>query len=90
VGAILYLAALTTIDESLYEAALIDSANRWKLIGVDFRAVRFRWYFGGDRHDVTPTVGALSRDFLRGCAAVHPFWSLPSLTCANSQRTVGI
>ncbi|WP_373694850.1 ABC transporter permease [Kineococcus terrestris] len=29
-GAILYLAALTTIDESLYEAARIDGANRWK------------------------------------------------------------
>ncbi|GIO53876.1 ABC transporter permease [Paenibacillus cineris] len=29
-GAILYLAALTTIDESLYEAAKIDGANRWK------------------------------------------------------------
>jgi len=29
-GAILYLAALTTIDESLYEAAKMDGANRWK------------------------------------------------------------
>lgn len=29
-GAILYLAALTNIDESLYEAAKIDGANRWK------------------------------------------------------------
>lgn len=29
-GTILYLAALTTIDESLYEAARIDGANRWK------------------------------------------------------------
>ncbi|MGG4468384.1 ABC transporter permease subunit [Paenibacillus alvei] len=29
-GAILYLAALTTIDQSLYEAAKIDGANRWK------------------------------------------------------------
>lgn len=29
-GAILYLAALTTIDETLYEAAKIDGANRWK------------------------------------------------------------
>lgn len=29
-GAILYLAALTTIDEALYEAARIDGANRWK------------------------------------------------------------
>jgi len=29
-GAILYLAALTNIDESLYEAARIDGANRWK------------------------------------------------------------
>ncbi|WP_249435795.1 ABC transporter permease subunit [Paenibacillus sp. Marseille-Q4541] len=29
-GAILYLAALTTIDDSLYEAARIDGANRWK------------------------------------------------------------
>nr|WP_307339151.1 ABC transporter permease subunit [Metabacillus malikii] len=29
-GAILYLAALTTIDDSLYEAAKIDGANRWK------------------------------------------------------------
>ncbi|WP_432482715.1 ABC transporter permease [Kineococcus esterisolvens] len=29
-GAILYLAALTTIDDSLYEAARIDGANRWQ------------------------------------------------------------
>lgn len=29
-GAILYLAALTTIDETLYEAARIDGANRWQ------------------------------------------------------------
>ncbi len=29
-GAILYLAALTNIDDSLYEAAKIDGANRWK------------------------------------------------------------
>lgn len=29
-GAILYLAALTNIDESLYEAAKLDGANRWK------------------------------------------------------------
>lgn len=29
-GAILYLAALTNIDESLYEAAKMDGANRWK------------------------------------------------------------
>lgn len=29
-GAILYLAALTTIDDALYEAAKIDGANRWK------------------------------------------------------------
>ncbi|WP_071130625.1 ABC transporter permease [Enterococcus timonensis] len=29
-GAILYLAALTNIDETLYEAAKIDGANRWK------------------------------------------------------------
>jgi putative aldouronate transport system permease protein len=29
-GTILYLAALTTVDESLYEAARIDGANRWK------------------------------------------------------------
>ncbi|MDN4525026.1 ABC transporter permease [Fictibacillus fluitans] len=29
-GAILYLAALTNIDQSLYEAAKIDGANRWK------------------------------------------------------------
>ncbi|MER5431363.1 ABC transporter permease subunit [Streptomyces sp. NPDC002588] len=31
-GTILYLAALTTIDEDLYEAARIDGANRWKQI----------------------------------------------------------
>jgi putative aldouronate transport system permease protein len=31
-GAILYLAALTTIDENLYEAARIDGANRLKQI----------------------------------------------------------
>jgi len=29
-GTILYLAALTTIDPDLYEAARIDGANRWK------------------------------------------------------------
>lgn len=29
-GTILYLAALTTVDSSLYEAARIDGANRWK------------------------------------------------------------
>jgi putative aldouronate transport system permease protein len=29
-GTILYLAALTTIDDQLYEAAKIDGANRWK------------------------------------------------------------
>jgi putative aldouronate transport system permease protein len=28
-GTILYLAALTTIDDNLYEAARIDGANRW-------------------------------------------------------------
>ncbi|MBF8189424.1 sugar ABC transporter permease [Nonomuraea sp. K274] len=31
-GTILYLAALTTIDDQLYEAARIDGANRWKQI----------------------------------------------------------
>ena len=29
-GTILYLAALTTVDAQLYEASLIDGANRWK------------------------------------------------------------
>ncbi len=29
-GTILYLAALTTVDRQLYEAATIDGANRWK------------------------------------------------------------
>src|SRR5690606_9493479 len=29
-GTILYLAALTAIDENLYEAARIDGANRWR------------------------------------------------------------
>ncbi|WP_326551862.1 ABC transporter permease [Micromonospora sp. NBC_01813] len=29
-GTILYLAALTTIDEDLYEASRIDGANRWR------------------------------------------------------------
>ncbi|MBP3360020.1 MAG: sugar ABC transporter permease [Clostridia bacterium] len=29
-GAIVYLAALSGVDESLYEAAYIDGANRWK------------------------------------------------------------
>ena len=29
-GTILYLAALTTIDENLYEAARIDGASRWR------------------------------------------------------------
>ncbi|PZM98232.1 MAG: protein lplB [Actinobacteria bacterium] len=29
-GTILYLAALTTIDQDLYEAAKIDGANRWR------------------------------------------------------------
>ena len=31
-GTILYLAAFTTIDEDLYEAARIDGANRWRQI----------------------------------------------------------
>nr|WP_245375806.1 ABC transporter permease subunit [Paenibacillus eucommiae] len=31
-GAIIYLAALTTIDPSLYEASSIDGANKWKQI----------------------------------------------------------
>jgi putative aldouronate transport system permease protein len=31
-GTILYLAAFTTIDDSLYEAATIDGANRWQRI----------------------------------------------------------
>ncbi|MGW1025336.1 ABC transporter permease [Streptomyces sp. NPDC002577] len=31
-GTILYLAALTTIDDELYEAARIDGANRWQQI----------------------------------------------------------
>ncbi|MCT9076010.1 ABC transporter permease [Streptomyces fulvoviolaceus] len=31
-GTILYLAAFTTIDEDLYEAARIDGANRWQQI----------------------------------------------------------
>ncbi len=31
-GTILYLAALTTVDASLYEAAEIDGANRWRQI----------------------------------------------------------
>ncbi|MEV7085410.1 ABC transporter permease subunit [Streptomyces sp. NPDC093085] len=31
-GTILYLAALTTIDDNLYEAARIDGANRWQQI----------------------------------------------------------
>ncbi|MEV4754206.1 ABC transporter permease subunit [Micromonospora sp. NPDC049559] len=31
-GTILYLAALTAIDENLYEAARIDGANRWRQI----------------------------------------------------------
>jgi len=29
-GTILYLAALTTVDDNLYEAARIDGANRWR------------------------------------------------------------
>jgi putative aldouronate transport system permease protein len=29
-GSVIYLAALTSIDPSLYESALIDGANRWK------------------------------------------------------------
>jgi putative aldouronate transport system permease protein len=31
-GTILYLAALTTVDNDLYEAARIDGANRWRQI----------------------------------------------------------
>ena len=31
-GAVIYLAALTSIDPNLYEAASIDGAGRWKLI----------------------------------------------------------
>lgn len=29
-GSIVYLAALTSVDQQLYEAAIIDGANRWK------------------------------------------------------------
>lgn len=29
-GSIIYLAALTSVDQQLYEAAIIDGANRWK------------------------------------------------------------
>jgi putative aldouronate transport system permease protein len=29
-GSVIYLAALTSIDPSLYESAVIDGANRWK------------------------------------------------------------
>jgi putative aldouronate transport system permease protein len=31
-GTILYLAALTTIDQDLYEAARVDGANRWRQV----------------------------------------------------------
>lgn len=31
-GTIIYLAALTTIDEQLYEAARIDGASRWRQV----------------------------------------------------------
>lgn len=31
-GSIIYLAALTSIDPSLYEAAIVDGANRWRQI----------------------------------------------------------
>ena len=31
-GAVIYLAALAGIDQSLYEAAVVDGANRWKQI----------------------------------------------------------
>jgi putative aldouronate transport system permease protein len=29
-GSVIYLAALTSIDPALYEAAMVDGANRWK------------------------------------------------------------
>lgn len=39
-GAIVYLAALSGVDESLYEAARIDGANRWKqTINVSIPAI---------------------------------------------------
>jgi putative aldouronate transport system permease protein len=39
-GSILYLAALSAIDPTLYEAATIDGANKWqKIIHIDLAAI---------------------------------------------------
>ncbi|MGV9370153.1 ABC transporter permease [Micromonospora tulbaghiae] len=43
-GTILYLAALTTVDGDLYEAARIDGANRWRQTWhVTLPGIRRRW-----------------------------------------------
>lgn len=40
-GTIIYLAALSGVDEQLYEAAVVDGANRWKqLWHITFPAIR--------------------------------------------------
>lgn len=40
-GAIVYLSALTSIDVGLYEAAMIDGANRWqRLVHVTFPGIK--------------------------------------------------
>ncbi|MBQ7064407.1 MAG: sugar ABC transporter permease [Firmicutes bacterium] len=40
-GTIIYLAALSGVDEQLYEAAVVDGANRWKqLLHITFPAIR--------------------------------------------------
>ena len=33
-GSIIYLATISGIDPSLYEAATIDGANRWQACGI--------------------------------------------------------
>ena len=40
-GSIIYLAALSAVDEELYEAAIIDGANRWKqLIHITIPSIK--------------------------------------------------
>lgn len=40
-GTIIYLAALTSVDVQLYEAAIVDGANRWhQLINITFPAIK--------------------------------------------------
>ena len=54
-GSIVYLAAITGVDQELYEAASIDGAGRWKCTLAyhdpgNFRHHRHYVYYGSRRH----------------------------------------